>query len=282
MSDRNNYYNDEPLSNEEKDALKMNFLLVLRGNIPAKKEYYDEGMYWLFYKWAKNRLDVLREDIKEAYKPSGTYELPKELHKFNLLYPSTEPSEKGNSILNKALKKFSNWNTAADIFVSHYDYIWGILNTFGKEYLDKYRKETGMDFEYELLAYMYATTGMVVGSKKCRDAVQMQILHLIQTNYGWCNLYMDAFNKRCALYSNIYKKNKARGEWMLGKVSDYPIINTFIAFGDILFNPPCAKGYFNSPMLIVDIFETVEFVKVMNPIQDKVREYINQLYKALK
>lgn len=282
MSERYPNGNTEPLSDEEIDALRMNFLYIICGNIPAKTQYYVEKTYKYLYRWTNDRLNALKNDVKKEYRPSGTYELPEELYKFRLIYSSIEAPHQNEGILSKFLKKFSNKELAVALFKTYYDCIWKIFNTHGKDYLEKYKAETGIDFEYEFLAYMYATTGMIAGGKKCRDYVQKQILHLAETTYGWYHLHIDLFNKRCTLYSNIVKKNQVRGEWMLGNASNQPIINAFIAFGDILYNPVCVNNYFNSPMLIPDIFEAAEFAKMMNLVQDKVREFTTKLYKGLK
>lgn len=65
MSERD-YYN-MPLTSEETEFLKSNYLLVLEGKLPNKKEYYDEEKYRDVYRYCPNRLDILREYVKRDY-----------------------------------------------------------------------------------------------------------------------------------------------------------------------------------------------------------------------
>lgn len=65
MSERD-YYNI-PLTKDETEFLKANYLLVLEGKLPNKKEYYDEEKYRDMYRYCPNRLDVLKTCVKKDY-----------------------------------------------------------------------------------------------------------------------------------------------------------------------------------------------------------------------
>lgn len=257
MSDRD--YSIIPLNEEEVAILQLNYKHIKCGNIPPKKEYYDEEEFRDAYRYCCNRLDALKGDVKADYKKNFK---PKKKDGF---FDSFK-NRKG-----MALKKS---------FAYHYNYIWNTLNTgVVKDYLNKYTECVGTDFEYELLAFMTTITGACLSGKKNGRDLLNQAFEFIDSQYGWHYLNSNLINKRTSIYSYVIDTNTARAEWLLGTAPKNQLLNVFITFIDFLYNPECAKDYFNAPVLVGDMFELTKFVEIIKKVQSIVFDYIDELRK---
>ena len=250
---------------ELQEILKLNYKYICNGSIPPKKEYYDKEAFMYAYfncfldATTVRMLDALKRDVKADYKKN--------------LKPQKEESffDRLKNRKGIALKKS---------FVYHYYYIWNTLNTgVVKDYLKRYNECVGTDFEYELLAFMTTITGACLGNKKNGKDLLEQTFELIDYQYGWYHLNDNLINERCTIYSYVIDTNTARAEWLLGAASQDQLLNVFITFVDFLYNPDCAKNYFNAPMLVSDIFELPKFVATIKNVQSIVFDYINVLRK---
>lgn len=251
-------YSGIPLDEEELAILQLNYKYVKCGNLPPKKEYYDGDEFRDAYRYCCNRLDELKRDVKADYRP-------------NLV------SKKNDGFFIRLKNRKGIALTKS--FAYHYKYIWNTLNTGAKDYLKKYEEYIGTDFEYELLAFMTTITGACISGKKNGEYLLTQIMEFIDSQYGWYHLNDNLINERCSIYSYVIDNNTARAEWLLGTASPNQILNTFITFGDFLYNPECAKDYFNAPMLIGDMFELSKYVATIKKVQSIVFGYIDELRK---
>lgn len=257
MSERD-YYRC-PLENEEQEILKLNYKHICNGNIPPKKEYYDEEVFRDMYRYCYNRLDALKRDVKADYKKNFK---PKEKDSFFDRFKN----RKGI-----ALKKS---------FTYHYNYIWNTLNTgVVKDYLNKYTECIGTDFEYELLAFMTTITGACLSGKKNGRDLLEKAFEIIDSQYGWHYLNSNLINERTSIYSYVIDTNTSRAEWLLGTAPKNQLLNVFITFIDFLYNPECAKDYFLAPVLVGDMFELTKFVTIIKRVQSIVFDYIDELRK---
>ena len=260
-----NYYNPD-ITNEEKKTLKIIREYIECGNIPPLNKYDNEESYKFLYSHCKNRHAALKQDVKSDWRPNGTYSS-------NLLYWDTRNIKKTFSEKIKERKK----NHLNEIFTEHYKDIWSILNLTTPKYLDEYKEHMDTDFEYELLAFMLTITDIYLKSKKRGTEVRVHLEQLIKSKYGWYQLNEDLINERASNYYRIVDGAKVRAEWLFCEASNNPILNMFIAFGDFLYNPECAKDYTNAPMLVSNILDMPAFVAIMNKIKVVVFDYANKL-----
>lgn len=72
-------YYDCPLSEEEKNLLAENLILVMEGRLPDEKEYYVDENYRDIFRYCFDRDERLKEKVKENLRPRNTYKPSEEL-----------------------------------------------------------------------------------------------------------------------------------------------------------------------------------------------------------
>ena len=279
MTDRFYFY--DPVSPEEEVVFKVIDEYVKDGNIQDSREYHDKECFIHVYSNNENhfaRLAKLRKNIKNEYRPPYTYDNFIKPNTYRISFPLSQKESfiKCCEEIIESIKDRKK-NRLIELFNVHHNAIWTILNQELKEYLEKYEECNGIDFEYEILAFMMAFTVACVENKKKAPEFRMYMNNLVDDNYGWYRLCGNWLNDRSELYSSIMKKNIARAEWLMGNTSDNPLINAYIALGDFLYNPECAKDYDNAPVLIDDIFSASTFAMTMKKVQAVVFNYMKNL-----
>ena len=146
-------------------------------------------------------------------------------------------------------------------------------------------KNLNANIVIETAVFFMFISDFMASKHNLREQLFKDIIKSATSNKFFSNADISVVEKRTKLYAAIVRgKIQPRGEFMIGVDTQgmSSIGKTYIAFGDIIYNPKCSNDYRNSPMLIRGITDSFEFFDFFNKhIAVLIDEYTREVSKIL-
>ncbi len=158
-----------------------------------------------------------------------------------------------------------------------------LINTYYTKFLEIARKSDIItNAEFEIYPFLCSIIDLIIEQANINTTViREHIYPSIMNEKKWNENQQKAFNERIYLYDEMIMGKNPRAIWLNGNTNlnmKEEKMKCLVTFGDILYNPECSKDYYNAPIRLYGVFESINFTnQVIFPMIELLNKYTTDI-----